>query len=244
VTEEMKNPNGDNQQEEPTTEEAAEEAESTSSEAPDEQQVLRKQLEATHDRLLRTAAELDNLRKRAKRDIEDALIRGRTEVLQEILPVIDSVDLALTSTGPESVAESIIEGVKMIQKQFLAATSRFQLKAVETAGKAFDPNYHEAVAQIASPDHAAGQIVNEMRKGYLLGDRLIRPSMVVVSKGSGEKTPSSAGAEEDSATGNDEASVDAAAADTEDPGTGQSPSAAPENPVEEPQKASSDDPAD
>ena len=243
MTDETKNPNGENPQEEPTVEEAAEEAE-RASEAPDEQQVLREQLEATHDRLLRTAAELDNLRKRSKRDIEDALIRGRTEVLLEILPVVDSVDLALTSTDSTSTAESIIEGVKMIQKQFLTATSRFQLKAVETEGKAFDPNYHEAVAQIPSSDHPAGRIVSEMRKGYLLGDRLLRPAMVVVSKGSDEKAPSSESLAGDNDANGSEAPIEATTANTEGQGMSGPKNAVLETPVEEPQRASSDEPAD
>lgn len=181
MTDDNKPQDGEERQE--SQEEATEDMEPSNADVSDEVQTLKEQLAANHERLLRTAADLDNLRKRSKRDVEDALIRGRTEVLTEILPVIDSVDLALTSADPAGNAASIIEGVKMIQKQFHTATERFQLKVVETEGQGFDPNFHEAVAQLASPDHPAGQIVNEMRKGYLLGDRLLRPAMVVVSKG-------------------------------------------------------------
>lgn len=151
--------------------------------AASEVSALEEKLKSTHERLLRTAADLDNFRKRARRDVDEALARGRSDVLTEILPVLDSIDLALGTKDTDGLNESILEGVQMIKKQFLAATERFGLKEVESRGKAFDPNFHEAVAHIASADHPAGQIVDEMRKGYLLGDKLLRAAMVVVSKG-------------------------------------------------------------
>lgn len=151
--------------------------------ASEEVAALEEKLKSTHARLLRAAADLDNFRKRARRDVDEALARGRSDVLMEILPVLDSVDLALGTKDTDGSNESILEGVQMIRKQFLAATERFGLKEVESRGKAFDPNFHEAVAHIASTDHPAGQIVDEMRKGYLLGDKLLRAAMVVVSKG-------------------------------------------------------------
>jgi molecular chaperone GrpE len=77
----------------------------------------------------------------------------------------------------------IVEGMEMVRKQFMSATERFGLKAVESRQKAFDPNFHEAVAQVESDEHGAGQIVEEMRKGYMLGQRLLRAAMVIVSKG-------------------------------------------------------------
>jgi molecular chaperone GrpE len=184
VTEDIKTPNPEN---EPEASEASEPEKDDQDEAPSEIEALQQKLDTTHERLLRTAADLDNLRKRSKRDIDDALVRGHADVLLELLPVMDSMELALASADPDSKAESIIEGIKMIQKQFLTAAERFKLKPVESRGQAFDPNFHEAVAQVASPDHPAGQVVDEMRKGYLLGDRLLRPAMVVVSKGSIEK---------------------------------------------------------
>ncbi|MCP4599513.1 MAG: nucleotide exchange factor GrpE [Proteobacteria bacterium] len=147
---------------------------------------LSKKLAATHDRLIRTTAELDNVRKRSRRDIEEATVRGRIEVLRAILPVIDSIDLALSSANPEGTAVGIIEGIEMVRKQFLNATDHFQLKPIESVGHGFDPNFHEAVAQLESDKHPAGQIMDEMRKGYLLGERLLRAAMVVVSKGSSE----------------------------------------------------------
>ncbi len=144
---------------------------------------LEEKVAATHDRLIRTAAELDNVRKRARRDVKEAASRGRVEVLREILPAIDSLELALRSADVEGAEGGIIEGVQMVHRQFLSITERFGLKPIESVNEVFDPNFHEAVAQISSEEHEAGQIVQEMRKGYLLGDRLLRAAMVVVSKG-------------------------------------------------------------
>jgi molecular chaperone GrpE len=184
VTENTKNTNPEN---EPEASEVSEPEKDEQDEAQSEVEALQQKLDTTHERLLRTAADLDNLRKRSKRDIDDALVRGHADVLSELLPVMDSLELALASADPDSKADSIIEGVKMIQKQFLTAAERFKLKPIESREQAFDPNFHEAVAQVPSSDHPAGQVVDEMRKGYLLGDRLLRPAMVVVSKGSTEK---------------------------------------------------------
>ncbi len=157
--------------------------ENGNSAASDEVAVLEEKLKSTHERLLRTAADLDNFRKRARRDVDDALARGRSDVLMEILPVLDSIDLALGTQDTDGANDSILEGVQMIKKQFLTATERFGLKEVESRGKGFDPNFHEAVAHVASSECPAGQIVDEMRKGYLIGDKLLRAAMVVVSKG-------------------------------------------------------------
>ena len=174
---------------EDSSEDAQEEPIMTDEDSADDEEVIdpleeaEKKIKETHDRLLRTAAELDNVRKRARRDVEEAVVRGRVEVLRDILPTIDSIDLALKSANPEGSAAGIIEGVEMVRKQFLVAMQRFGLQPVETAGARFDPAFHEAVAQLPSGEHAEGHVVEEMRKGYVLGDRLLRAAMVVVSAG-------------------------------------------------------------
>ncbi len=143
---------------------------------------LEEEIKTEHERLLRATADLDNYRKRSRREVEEAAVRGRTEILREILPVIDSIDLALSSADPEGPATGIIEGVEMVRKQFLSATERFGLAPVESIGKAFDPNFHEAVGQAPSDQFEPGQVMEEMRKGYVLGDRLLRASMVIVTQ--------------------------------------------------------------
>lgn len=153
---------------------------------------LEEKLAAEHERLLRAVADLDNLRKRTRRDVEDAAVRGRAEVLDTLLPAIDSLDLALGSSDRDGAAGPVLDGVDMVRKQFLTGMSRFGLAPVETEiGSMFDPAVQEAVAQIPSAEHPVGAVVEEMRKGYTLGDRLLRAAMVIVSAGppEGEKEP-------------------------------------------------------
>lgn len=177
-------------EEEPETQETSE-VEAAAPDPEEHTKELETKLHALKDRLLRTAAELDNVRKRSRREIDEALVTGRSEVLREILPVMDSIDLALSSADPEGSASAIVEGVEMVRKQFFSATERFRLKVVESVGKAFDPNFHEAVAQVPSPENEVGQIIEELRKGYVLGERLLRAAMVVVSSGAPQQTEES-----------------------------------------------------
>ena len=161
---------------------------------------LEKRLAEEHDRLLRTAADLDNFRKRARRDIDDAGVRGRGEVLAELLPAIDALDLALKNADEAAPARAVIDGVEMVRRQFLGSMARFGLKPIACLGAPFDPSFHEAVAQIPHPDVPAGAVIEELRRGYLLGDRLLRASMVVVSSGpaadAAPETPAAPGEED------------------------------------------------
>jgi molecular chaperone GrpE len=143
---------------------------------------LEQELKAKHERLLRALADLDNFRKRSRKEVEETALREKTAVLREILPAIDSVDLALSSAKSNSTIEGIIQGVEMIRKQFLTAAERFGLRAMQSVGQPFDPNFHEAVAQVPSEDFEPGVVMAEMRKGYMLGDRLLRPAAVVVAQ--------------------------------------------------------------
>ncbi len=149
---------------------------------------LEGKLEDERERLLRTAAELENVRKRCIRDVSNAITRGRIDVLNSMLPTIDALDLALKSAGDDDgPARAVLDGVSMVRKQFLVSMEQFGLKLIESVGKVFDPVFHEAVAQIPSEDHDSGEIIEEMRAGYMLGDRLLRASMVIVSSGKPEE---------------------------------------------------------
>jgi molecular chaperone GrpE len=144
---------------------------------------LEKKLAEEHDRLLRTAADLDNFRKRTRRDVDDALVRGRGEVLAELLPTMDALDLALKNATDEEMVRAMVDGVEMVRRQFLGSMARFGLKPIGCVGVPFDPSFHEAVAQIPHPEVPAGYVIEELRRGYLLADRLLRASLVVVSSG-------------------------------------------------------------
>jgi len=153
---------------------------------------LEAKLAEEHDRLLRTAAELDNVRKRARRDVEDAAVRGRAEILSETLPTIDALDLALKNTDDSAPARATLEGVEMVRRQFLASMARFGLKPIDAVGAAFDPSFHEAVAQIPDAERPAGTVIEELRRGYLLGERLLRATLVIVSSGAPAPQPADA----------------------------------------------------
>jgi len=144
---------------------------------------LEEQLTDKHNRLIRSMADMDNLRKRCRRDVEEALTKGRSDVLNELLPAVDSLDLALDKIHPSDGVDAILDGMKMVRKQFLTAMDRFGLKALKAVGTSFNPVFHEAISQIPSNEHAQGIVCEEVRKGYMLGDKLLRASMVVVSTG-------------------------------------------------------------
>lgn len=140
------------------------------------------------DRLLRTAADFDNYRKRARRDVTDAEKQTKSRTIMALLPVIDDLHRALQSAEKATDIESVTTGVKMVLRSFDDVAEKLELKRVETEGAVFDPTVHDAVQQIATDEQAPGTIVAEITGGYLLGERLLRPAMVVVAKPT-EKEP-------------------------------------------------------
>lgn len=139
------------------------------------------------DRLLRATAEFDNFKKRAARERQEAVKFANEALLQKLLPVLDNFDAALAAaqSGKPENAQSLLTGVTMIQQQLRAVLTEAGLEEVDAAGKAFDPNLHEAVSQIETADHPDGHVAQQLRKGYRLRERLLRPATVVVAKAPG-----------------------------------------------------------
>jgi molecular chaperone GrpE len=135
------------------------------------------------DQLLRTLADFDNYRKRSKRDELDAKHRGREDVLRELLPVFDNLERAATYAKTGADSKAIAEGVVMVLKLFEDTVGRLGGQRLRPVGQPFDPNVHEAIQQVESAEHAAGIVALELVPGYQLGERLLRPAMVAVSKG-------------------------------------------------------------
>jgi molecular chaperone GrpE len=139
------------------------------------------------ERLLRAKADLENFRKRSRRELDDARFEAKGRVLKEILPVVDNLERALThaeansAEGDES-AKGILEGVKLVMRQFEQALEKCEVKAVEAVGKPFDPNFHEAMGQLETDEVEPGAVAQVLQTGYTLGARLLRPAMVVVAK--------------------------------------------------------------
>lgn len=141
------------------------------------------QVAALRDQSLRAAAETDNVRKRAEREIATSLKYGADRVLGDLLAVVDSLELGLKAAGaPEANAKSIGEGLGLTQKQLLSFLEKHGVKVVDPAGQPFNPELHEAVSAIESADVAPNHVVAVMQKGYRLHERLLRPAMVMVAR--------------------------------------------------------------
>jgi len=134
--------------------------------------------------LLRVQADLDNLRKRHTRDLENAHKFGMEKFIQEILPVWDSLAMAVTAGEDDNVnLNNLREGMDLTLKMMTAAMEKFNIEAIDPVGQPFDPELHQAMSMVESADAPANSVMNVFQKGYLLNGRLIRPAMVVVSKG-------------------------------------------------------------
>jgi molecular chaperone GrpE len=136
------------------------------------------------DRLLRTSADFDNFKKRAAREKQEAVKYANEGLLQRLLPVLDSLDMALAAAqaaGPDA-DQSLQTGVGLVFQQLKAVVTEAGLEEVDAVGKRFDPNLHEALSQQETPDVPEGHVVQQARKGYRLRERLLRPASVVVAK--------------------------------------------------------------
>jgi molecular chaperone GrpE len=144
---------------------------------------LQQQNTALQDRLLRTAAEFDNYRKRIDHERRELSEFAAADVLSELLPIVDNLERALqATTAPDS--DAFRKGVELIHRQMLDLLRKRGVKPIEALGADFDPNVHEAVVQEASSEHREGEVMQELQRGYMLGDRLLRPAMVKVAKSS------------------------------------------------------------
>jgi len=142
---------------------------------------LRRERDDFKDRLLRKTAEFDNYRKRIERERREQADSSVTDLLESLLLVVDDFDRALTvEAGPE--AEAYRTGVELIHAKLLDMLRKRGVHAIDSLGADFDPNVHQAVMHEASPDHRDGEVIGELRKGYMLGDKLLRPAMVKVAK--------------------------------------------------------------
>jgi molecular chaperone GrpE len=149
--------------------------------ANDELTKVVEEREQLRDRLLRTTAEFDNYRKRVDRDRKEMADRAAEAVLTEILPIIDDLERALAAEDTGEGADAYRQGVELIHKQLLDLLTRRGVATIDTAGATFDPHLHQAVSSEPSADHREGEIIEEFRRGYRLGDRLLRPAMVKVA---------------------------------------------------------------
>ncbi len=153
-----------------------------STEAQPDIETLQAQLRAEQDRCLRLSAEFDNYKKRSSRELADFRRFANESVFKKLLTVVDNLERALDSGEKHSDAASILEGIQLTHKELIKLFDTFHVKSLKSEGTAFDPAFHQAVTQQETDEHPDNTVINELQKGYLIHDRLLRPSMVVVSK--------------------------------------------------------------
>lgn len=143
---------------------------------------LQRQRDEYRDLLLRKSAEFDNYRKRTDRDRQSLSDAAAASVIEELLPLMDDLERALKAeAGPE--AEAYRRGVELIHKQLSEIMRKRGVRAIDAVSADFDPYYHQAVSYEPAEGRRDGEVIEEFRRGYMLGDRLLRPSMVKVAKG-------------------------------------------------------------
>ena len=144
-------------------------------------EALREQAAANHDRYLRAVAELENVRRRAARDVENARRYGLERLAQALLPVMDSLEAGLASSEQAS-AESLLDGKKATMRLLNSALEQVGIKELDPHGEPFDPAQHEAMAMAPSEDAEPGTVLEVFQKGYSIHDRLLRAARVVVAR--------------------------------------------------------------
>lgn len=169
-------------------------------EAPDESAQLKAEVADLKDRLLRALADAENTRRRAERDRLDASQYAISRFARDILTVADNFARAIEACPQEArdsaspQLKAVIEGVEATERQLLATLERHGVKPIDTDGAKFDPNLHQAIAEVPGNGKPPGSIVDVMQTGYVIGDRLLRPAMVTVARkdGDGAQAPGTA----------------------------------------------------
>lgn len=158
------------------TTEAAEETE------PLDAEKLATELAELNQRFLRVAADFDNYKRRTVQEKEDLVKYSNTKIIGELLPVLDAFQLALKNPGESQEAQNVIKGVEMLYRQILQVLEQAGMSKIEAVGQPFDPKLHEAIMQVEDDSVPEDTVVEELRAGYILNERVIRPSMVKVSR--------------------------------------------------------------
>jgi molecular chaperone GrpE len=145
---------------------------------------LKAELDESSNKYLRLYAEFENYKKRVRKEREELLAYCNEDLLYEMLPAIDNLEMALkhTSDGSQDALQSLRQGVENTLRELNRTLEKFGLKAIESAGRPFDPAYHHAMSQVENPAVADKTVIEEMRKGYQYKEKVLRPSLVAVSK--------------------------------------------------------------
>ncbi|MDA9547287.1 heat shock protein GrpE [Bradyrhizobium sp. CCBAU 45321] len=174
---------------------------------PGSVETLQKEAAEARDRMLRTLAEMENLRKRTAKEVADARLYGITGFARDVLDIADNLQRALDAVPAEARAAadpglvSLIEGVELTERALLNALEKHGVKKLDPQGQKFDPNFHQAMYEVPDASVPSGTVVQIMQAGYTIGDRVLRPALVGVAKG-GAKTAPAANSNESSSEAN------------------------------------------
>ena len=153
---------------------------------------LDRELADTKDRLLRTLAEMENMRKRTEREVADARVYGITAFARDILTVADNMHRAMQALDDElrakadSGVKALLDGVELTERELMNALEKHGVKRIEPLGQKFDPNRHQAMYEVEDASVPSGTVVQVVQAGYLIGDRVLRPALVAVAEGRAE----------------------------------------------------------
>ncbi len=148
----------------------------------DKESDIAQKLSLMNNKYLRLLAEYDNYRKRSIREIEEAHHIATVNLIQELLPILDNLDRATEHRDDKTTLEEYVKGISLIEDQLREALAKAGLKHIEVVGQPFDPHFHEAIMQMDSDEYDSGIVMQEVQKGFMLGDRVIRHSKVIVAK--------------------------------------------------------------
>lgn len=165
--------------------EQAKSAQEAATDASDEVATLKAQVEALKEQVLRSQAEMQNVRRRSEMDVEKAHKFALEKFVRELIPVVDSLEKAIESAASGESGDllaTIREGVEMTLNMFVSSLRKFNVEQVDPLGAPFDPQVHEAMSMVSAPGAEPNTVVAVMQKGYLLNERLVRPAMVVIAK--------------------------------------------------------------
>jgi molecular chaperone GrpE len=162
--------------------------------APDPVAVLAKEAADLKDRLLRTLAEMENLRRRTEREVADSRVYAVTNFARDILAVADNMERAMKALDDEirdkadAGVKALLDGVELTERELIKVMEKHGIKRLEPQGQKFDPNLHQAMFELPDPSVPPGTVVQVMQPGYTIGERVLRPALVGIAKG-GPKTP-------------------------------------------------------
>jgi molecular chaperone GrpE len=160
---------------------------------------LDRELADAKDRLLRTLAEMENMRKRTEREVADSRIYAITAFARDILTVADNMHRAMQALDDELRAKAdtgvkaLLDGVELTERELMNALEKHGVKRIEPLGQKFDPNRHQAMYEVEDPSVPSGSVVQVVQAGYLIGERVLRPALVAVSKGGPKAAPAGSG---------------------------------------------------